>query len=447
MPMLTILLIALGLAMDAFAASIASGVAIKKLRVGHALVVATVFGACQALMPVAGWVLGRWMYRFIAVADHWVAFGALLFVGGHMIIESLQPEAEDNPRDPLAPHTLLTLGLATSIDAFAIGISLSMLRMSILQPVLVICLVTFALCFAGVYLGRLGGHVSERKLEGLGGLVLIGLGAKILIEHLSESSVLFIDARVVWFALGLTLAAGLATGIGSALAFFARRTGVRRLSMLAGFSAGLLLWIAFRCLLPAGGMARGDSLMPLIAFFTGIAVTALIDRVVPDFGNPHETRRIEDLQPEPTFRRTDMATASALALHSFPEGLGLFIVALHAPPWIAVGAAIAIAIHNVPEGIATAFPMYYATGSRGKACAFSFLTGLSEPLGALIAYTVFHGFLSGSAPVLLTAGGAGVLVFTALDGLLPVAKEYGKHHHAVYGVAAGLLFGALFDLM
>jgi ZIP family zinc transporter len=448
MPILSILFIALGLAMDAFAVSIASGTSIKKLKVRHALLVGAAFGIFQAVMPVLGWLLGQWAHRYISVVDYWIAFGLLFFVGGHMIIQSMQPDdAEAGPKNPLHLPTLLTLAFATSIDAFAIGVSLSMLRVSILQPVLIIGLVTFALSFAGVYCGRLFGHLNEKKIEVFGGLVLIGLGTSMLIEHLIENHSLFTDSQTVWFAFGLTLAAGLATGIGSLIAFFTRHTGERRFSFFLGVSTGLLLWTAFRQLIPLAESDLGSPLPAALAFFGGFLITALIDRLVPDFGNPHEPLRIEALEEAPVFRRTGMPAALAIVVHSFPEGLAIFVAALHAPAPVAVGAAVALALHNIPEGIATALPMYHATGSRAKACGFSSLTGLAEPLGALMAYTLLYRFMSGAALGVLTAAGAGIMVFIALDGLLPAARVFGKYHHAVYGVVTGMLAAAALALL
>jgi ZIP family zinc transporter len=448
MTLLSILLIALGLAMDAFAVSITSGITIKNLKARHALLVGAAFGIFQAVMPVLGWLLGQWAYRWISAVDYWIAFGLLLFVGGHMIIQAMQPEDEETgPKNPLHLPTLLMLAVATSIDAFAIGISLSMLRVSILQPVLIIGLVTFALSFAGVYFGRLFGHLNEKKMEVFGGLVLIGLGTKMLIEHLIENHEMFTDSQTVWFAFGLTLAAGLATGIGSLLAFFTRQTGVRRFSFFLGVSTGLLLWTAFRQMLPRAEADLGSSLPAMAAFFGGFLLTALIDKLVPDFGNPHEPQLIEDLKENPAFRRTGMPAALAIAVHSFPEGLAIFIVALHAPAPVAIGAAVALALHNIPEGIAASLPIYHATGSRAKACGFSSLTGLAEPLGALIVYTLLYRFMSGAALALLTAAAAGIMVFIALDGLLPAARVYGKYHHAVWGVLTGMLAAAALALL
>jgi ZIP family zinc transporter len=448
MPILSILFIALGLAMDAFAVSITSGVTIKDLKARHALGVGAAFGIFQAVMPVLGWLLGQWAYRFISIVDYWIAFGLLLFVGGHMILQALQPEDEEaGPKNPLHLPTLLTLALATSIDAFAIGISLSMLQVSILQPVLIIGLVTFALSFAGVYFGRLFGHFSEKTLAVAGGLVLIGLGTKMLIEHLIRHPAMFESSQTVGFAFGLTLAAGLATGLGSLLAFFTRQSKARRAALLFGVSAGLLLWTAFRELIPIAENDLGSPALATLTFFGGFILSALIDRLVPAFGNPHEPLLIEDLRPNPDFRRTGMPAALAIAVHSFPEGMAVFITALHAPAPVAIGAAVALALHNIPEGISTALPMYHATGSRAKACGFSSLTGLAEPFGALIVYTLLYGFLSGEALGILSGGSAGVMVFIALDGLLPAARVFGENHRAILGVLLGMLAAASLALL
>jgi len=181
---ITLFLIALGLAMDAFAVSVASGVVIRRLRVRHALLLASFFGGFQAAMPVLGWFLGRSARGFVEEVDHWLAFGLLLFVGGKMIYEARFLDEERPPRDPLNLSVLLLLAVATSLDAFAVGLSLSMLGVPIAHPALVIGAVAFAMSFAGVYIGDAVGHFFERRLEVAGGAILIGIGVKILLDHL-----------------------------------------------------------------------------------------------------------------------------------------------------------------------------------------------------------------------------------------------------------------------
>ncbi len=182
---LSIIFVAFGLAMDAFAVSITSGLTIKRLRISHALRIGIAFGGFQALMPVVGWLIGLSLRDLISDVDHWVAFGLLSFVGCKMIYESLQMESQKKRIDPLNVCVLFMLSVATSIDALAVGVSFAFLNVSIVTPVVVIGIVTFLLSFAGVYVGNRLGHFFEKKIEIVGGLVLIGIGIKILVEHVS----------------------------------------------------------------------------------------------------------------------------------------------------------------------------------------------------------------------------------------------------------------------
>jgi putative Mn2+ efflux pump MntP len=185
-----VLFIALALAMDAFAVSIASGATMKKLEVRNAFKMGLFFGGFQTLMPVIGWFAGAGMKDYISGWDHWLAFGLLTFVGGKMIWEALRmKEAEEcAAKDcPFDTGVLLLLSIATSIDALAVGITFSMLGVPIVMPVLVIGIVTFCLSAFGVRLGVKGGSYFENKIEILGGLILLAIGAKILFSHLTVS--------------------------------------------------------------------------------------------------------------------------------------------------------------------------------------------------------------------------------------------------------------------
>lgn len=184
MESLTIIFIALALAMDAFAVSIASGVTIKQLKIRHALTIGAWFGLFQALMPLVGWLGGMKLRVVIGKVDHWVAFGLLFFIGSKMIYESFKIESVEKKGDPLDIYVLFVLSVATSIDALAVGLSFAMLKVSIVMPVLVIGSVTFLLSFLGVWIGDKCGHLFEKKIEIIGGLLLIAVGAKILIAHL-----------------------------------------------------------------------------------------------------------------------------------------------------------------------------------------------------------------------------------------------------------------------
>jgi putative Mn2+ efflux pump MntP len=180
----SIILIALGLAMDAFAVSVTSGITIKHLKINHAVTIALFFGSFQALMPVVGWAAGLSVRDFIADIDHWMAFGLLSFIGCKMIYEAIKVQSDEEEIDPLNIYMLLMLSIATSIDALAVGISFAFLEISIVTPVMVIGTVTFILSLLGVLVGDKIGHVFENKIEILGGIILIGIGVKILYEHL-----------------------------------------------------------------------------------------------------------------------------------------------------------------------------------------------------------------------------------------------------------------------
>lgn len=244
----------------------------------------------------------------------------------------------------------------------------------------------------------------------------------------------------------LTFLAGLATGIGSAIALLARRTNARFLSAALGFSAGVMIYVSFvevladaRASLSAELGLRSGAWLAVLAFFGGMGLTALIDRLVPAAENPHEVHRVEEMhrRPDAHLMRMGLLSATAIALHNFPEGIATFVAALDSPR-LGTSIAAAVAIHNIPEGIAVAVPVFYATGSRARAFSWSFLSGLSEPLGALIAWLLLAGVLGGALRGILFAAVAGIMVFISFDELLPTAREYGEPHLAVYGLTAGM---------
>ena len=257
-------------------------------------------------------------------------------------------------------------------------------------------------------------------------------------------------------AFGLTLFAGLSTGIGSALAFFTRNPSSRFLSVSMGLSAGVMIYISFVELfvdaqdtLVAEFDEQKGSLYAVVAFFGGILLIAIIDKFVPSHENPHEFPEEEvELRAElrelkdARLLRIGLFTALALGIHNFPEGIATFISALRD---VSVGLpiAIAVAIHNIPEGIAVSVPIYYATGSRKKAFVYSFLSGLAEPIGAIVGYLLLLPILSELIFGILFALIAGIMVFISLDQLLPAAHAYGKHHHAIYGLIAGMIIMAV----
>lgn len=257
----------------------------------------------------------------------------------------------------------------------------------------------------------------------------------------------------IWFAFGLTLVAGLSTGIGSALAFFTKKTNTKFLAISLGFSAGVMIYVSMVEMFPTAltylsaeyGLKIG-SWITTISFFVGILFIALIDKLIPSKENPHEMYKLEDVEKAPTHHakllRTGLFTALAVGIHNFPEGLATFISALQ-DPQIAIPITVAIAIHNIPEGIAVSVPIYYATGDRKKAFFYSFLSGLSEPIGAIIGYLLLMPYINDTIFGMIFAGVAGIMVFISLDELLPSAQAFGEHHLSIYGLIAGMAIMAL----
>ena len=262
------------------------------------------------------------------------------------------------------------------------------------------------------------------------------------------------ETSAVFFALGLTLFAGLSTGVGSLIGFLSRKFNPKFLAAALGFSAGVMIYVSMieifvkaRVALAAVHGEKTGYTLTVVSFFIGIALIALIDRLIPSHENPHEVKNtLEDGGKAAPARgklmRMGLFSALAIAVHNFPEGLATFMAAL-TNPTLGISIAVAVAIHNIPEGLAVSTPIFYATGSRRKAFVLSFLSGLSEPVGALIGYFLLRSFFSESVFGLVFAGVAGIMVYISLDELLPTAEEYGQHHIAIAGLIGGMLVMAV----
>ncbi len=252
------------------------------------------------------------------------------------------------------------------------------------------------------------------------------------------------------FAMLLTTLAGLSTGIGSTIAFFIRRPKYSYLAVLLGFSAGVMLYISFAELLRTA-IADVGFLTANIAFFIGILVIAVIDILVPhEYEEEHVERREKSGLPpklaapsQSTLMRSGIFVALGLAIHNFPEGLVTFSCAATGDIAFGIMIAVAIAIHNIPEGISVSVPIFYATGSRRRAFTISFLSGVAEPVGALIGYAILLPFLTPALLSSLLAFVAGIMIFISLDEILPLAHRYGQEHLVIIGVTAGMLVMAV----
>ena len=291
----------------------------------------------------------------------------------------------------------------------------------------------------------------------------------------------------IWIAFGLTVLAGMATGIGSAIAFTAKRTNYRFLSISTGFSAGVMLYVSFVEIFYKGVDALGAAYgtywghwINAASFFGGMFLIGVIDNLIPSAENPHETHGEKETAPlrDPSaalpdfdavalagkeavpglhdhggrqrkLLRMGLFTALAITIHNFPEGFATFLATLQ-DPRLGVAIAVAIALHNIPEGISVSVPIFYATGNRRKAFVYSLLSGLAEPVGAGVAYlglrSVLGGDFGGVPPQVmgvLFAGVAGIMVFISLDELLPTSRAYGKGHDSLLGLTGGMVVMAL----
>ncbi len=256
------------------------------------------------------------------------------------------------------------------------------------------------------------------------------------------------------YAFILTLLAGLATGIGSVIAFVARRTSRNFFSFTLGLSAGVMLYVSFvelfdhaRELFANTWGGKEGELGVALFFFVGMGLIGLIDKLVPSFENPHEIRNIESINnpvkaQEGKLHHMGILTALAIAIHNFPEGIATFMAA-ESTPSVGVAIAVAIALHNIPEGIAVSIPIYYATGSKKRAFAYSLLSGLAEPIGALLAFLVLMPFMNDVVLGAVLAAVAGIMVYISIDELLPAAREYGKPHVAIWGMVVGMMLMAV----
>jgi ZIP family zinc transporter len=262
------------------------------------------------------------------------------------------------------------------------------------------------------------------------------------------------------FGFLLTVLAGVSTGIGSSIAYFIRKPGPRIMSLILGFSAGVMLYVSFAELLHQSfekvGFGWGN-----VGFFAGIAFIAVIDMLIPHEYEAEHTGVPDEAPIEanltggqfrhrrgrrPThamMMRVGVLTSIGIAIHNFPEGLAVFSSGITGDRAFGILVAVAIALHNIPEGISVSIPVWQATGSRTRAFLLSFASGLAEPVGAVIGYAVLFNFLTPTLIYSLLAFAAGIMVYISLDELLPTAHSYGKTHLVIIGVITGMVVMAL----
>lgn len=251
----------------------------------------------------------------------------------------------------------------------------------------------------------------------------------------------------VIFAFLVTLLAGIATGLGSVMALFTKQTNTRFLAGSLGFSAGVMIYVSMIEIFQKANVflssEHGDNLgyiMATASFFAGVIFIGLIDYLVPSSEGDIGCKKNGECNK--TLQRMGIMTALAIGIHNFPEGMVTFTSALR-DPHLGIAIALAIAIHNIPEGIATSVPIYYSTGSKKRAFAVSFLSGITEPVGAVIGYLALRPFFSDTLFGILFGAIAGIMVFISIEELLPMAREYEKSKITIIGFIVGMAIMAL----
>lgn len=243
----------------------------------------------------------------------------------------------------------------------------------------------------------------------------------------------------------LTLFAGMSTLVGGFITFFVKRNNLKALSVGLGFSAGVMVYISLSELVNEAPVMLsafyGETVAKALGFggFTlGIIIAILIDYFIPDHIESDFLSTSKRCQERHRIRRAGLITAVAVTLHNFPEGMATFLVSSQ-DIVLGIPVAIAIAIHNIPEGIAIALPIFHATGKKRLAILYSFLSGISEPIGGLLGVILLKTVMPDQMIGIMTAAVAGIMVYISFDTLLPLAREYGENHHVIIGIVSGML--------
>lgn len=261
------------------------------------------------------------------------------------------------------------------------------------------------------------------------------------------------DISNVLMSFGLTVVVGLSMGLGSLISFFAKEANKRFLALSLSFSAGIMVYVSFMAILPEGmdliegsmGHERGH-IWSLVAFFGGMILVAIIEKMVHilDGGHgdhEHGGHHHMDTQGQ-HLNKLGLVSAIAIAIHNLPEGLAIFTAGLN-DIMLAVPIALAVIMHNIPLGMAISIPIYYSTKSRKKAMLYTILVGLCQPLGAVLGYLLLYKFFSDVLFGILFSAIAGIMVFVAVDELLPTSQRYEDHHISVYGFIGGMIVMAI----
>ncbi len=423
MGLFELLLLAVGLSMDAFAVSICKGLAVKKITAKEYLLCGVWFGGFQGLMPLIGYLVGSRFERFISVVAPWVAFILLALIGGNMIKEAFAPPEEVKPEFDV--KTMFMMAVATSIDALAVGITFVAVPVkvfakegfaNVIFAVLVIAVTTCIISMTGVKIGHIFGTRYKSGSEIMGGTILIFIGLRALLSHLDRSQALS-DSETV-FGMLIPL---IGTLLGAAIVYAKKNELTKDLRMiLVGLTSGIMISIAVWGMIePAVKGVSGDVktgiILVVVCFCGGVLLQYILDSVIP------HTHAYADLTEGPKCGLdTGMKVMLTEVIHHIPEGIALgAIYAGHflETAWISASTAlvlaIAIAIQNIPEALFVSLPLREKGTNTGKAFFMGVVSGVPIPLLGIITVIVALLFPSILPYVMALAGGA--LIYTTVE--------------------------------
>lgn len=423
MGLFELLLLAVGLSMDAFAVSICKGLAVKKITAKEYLLCGVWFGGFQGLMPLIGYLVGSRFERFISVVAPWVAFILLALIGGNMIKEAFAPPEEVKPEFDV--KTMFMMAVATSIDALAVGITFVAVPVkvfakegfvNVIFAVLLIAVTTCIISMTGVKIGHIFGTRYKSGSEIMGGTILIFIGLRALLSHLDRSQALS-DSETI-FGMLIPL---IGTLLGAAIVYAKKNELTKDLRMiLVGLTSGIMISIAVWGMIePAVKGVSGDVktgiILVVVCFCGGVLLQYILDSVIP------HTHAYADLTEGPKCGLdTGMKVMLTEVIHHIPEGIALgAIYAGHflETAWISASTAlvlaIAIAIQNIPEALFVSLPLREKGTNTGKAFFMGVVSGVPIPLLGIITVIVALLFPSILPYVMALAGGA--LIYTTVE--------------------------------
>lgn len=430
MGLFELLLLAVGLAMDAFAVSICKGLAVKKITAKEYLLCGIWFGSFQGIMPFIGYLVGSRFERFISIIAPWVAFGLLTLIGGNMVKEAFSPPEEVKPEFDV--KTMFLMAVATSIDALAVGITFVAMPvkvfateglLNVLFAVIVIAVITCVISMIGVKIGHIFGTRYKSGSEIMGGTILIFIGFRSLITHLDRSQALSDSETIFGMLIPLV-----GTVLGAAVVYASRKLSDNIRMILIGGTSGIMISIAVWGMIePAvmGLKARMDNgIIPVaLCFCGGVLFQYIVDSVVPHTHVYAEITEGPESKLDP-----DIKVMLSEVIHHIPEGIALgAIYAGHflKTEWISASTAlvlaIAIAVQNIPEALFVSLPIREKGTNTGKAFFMGIISGVPIPLLGIITVIISLLFPDALPYIMALAGGA--LIYTTIEEIPQLASR------------------------